>query len=686
MAKKNKAEAILTRAEKLFNIGNFLLAEKEYTKIQNKIDRVDIDQRLEVCRQETRTIKAKQLIKDGHKAVQKGNISQAISFFQDAHALQPTPDIIERIKELQDRLTQKKRGDAAQKAAADHDYSGAAALYARAWEETGEQEFLLKYALNLVKAQKYKKAVEQFAQLDHPNTEADYAWGFALAKTQRYCEAINQWANLNLHDHSFVKQKEHLFERACTKIYTGLNNNTDVQACLNDATLLLGMTSTLGSPCQAHIPALEAVCKYCRLQLLENFWEQEEFMKVADILKDMESSTHPELLALHAKCYYHLSQEQVDFLEPMMTFWLTAIYSRQISDKFSNNPDIRKKIQEKLIRMAEQRIHGFEDMHNTRQAAAYLEIEKEMINDLSIIAQRHPTKPCFISTPGYARLSGSSDDILNLIRENRNYFKDEAHYLETGGYYSRASEALYALRTGENEKAMSYVDAIDTTNESNEFIDYVSRIVNFKYGLFAIKNKNKSFLKHFKSTHKLFVSVPSLEKKFTDLMLQYDGDQILLYEELLLYLHKQHPSDLIDKALSLIMAESAIYRYNSKKINNKQVKVALEKALKLDENNALAHETLAQTCSELEIKEILFAIDRNKLNKAARIAAGSAYSEVYDAFFKFTEDLFNDFMNVSNTANSTIKNIFFNNLLNAVSIVDPTHPFINKIQAEIERI
>ena len=684
--KKNKAETILRRAEKLFNAGNFLLAEKEFLKIRNKIDHADIDQKLTVCRKETRSVKARQLIKDGYKAVQNEDLSQAIDFFQDANELVPDASLMDKIKELQDRLTLEKRGDAAQAAANAHDYAGAAALYARAWEETGEQEFLGKNALNLVRAEQYEVAVEQFKRLDHPEPEAVYAWGLALAKTHHYCRAMEQWVELDINDPRFVQQKEGLFELACSVLYEGLKKAPDVQAYLHDAQLLLSIAQSLGSKAQVHVSALGKVCEYYRLLLLEDFWEQENYMGVADLLEGMPTVVDPELLALHAKCYYHLSRDQVDFLTPMMTYWLTAIYSRQVSDGFSNDPDVQNKIQQKLIRMAEQRINGYGDLQNTKQAAEYLDIEKKLINDLSFISQQQPEETCPICTPGYALISGSFTAILNVIRANRNYFKSESHYLETGGYYSRASEAMYALRTGQHEKAMEYIDAMDTKNESDEFFDYVSRVVQFAYGFIAIKNEDRSFLKYFRSTPELFASVPSIEEEFSDLMLQYGGDHLLLYEELLLYLHKQHPSDLVGKALSFMMAQSAIQRYNRKKINNKQVKVALEKALNLDEHNELAYDTLEQTCIELETKEVSSAINRNKLNKAARLTADSVYTEVYDNFFDFMGEIVDEFKQTDISLDNAVKRVYLNDFINAVLIVDASHSLRRKIQAQIDRI
>jgi len=283
-------------------------------------------------------------------------------------------------------------------------------------------------------------------------------------------------------------------------------------------------------------------------------------------------------------------------------------------------------------------------------------------------------------------ISGASDAILNLIRSHRNYFQDEAHYLETGGYYSRASEAMYALKTEQFAKAMDHLDAMDITDDNDEFVDHVFRLVHFKYGFVAMENQDRSFLKYFKSTRELFIAVPSMEKAFSDLMLKVDGDQLFLYEKLLLYLYQQHSSDLLGKSLSLLISKSAIIRYNTRKINGKQLKIAFEKALKFDENNEMAQNNLEEICIELETEEVMSTLAKHKMNKAARLAADSAYDQVSEQFFDFISSLVDDSRMQTMDVEPDVRRIYLNDFLNAALIVDPTHPCVNKIQTEIDSI
>ena len=56
--KKKKIDTILKRAENLFKTGNFLLAEKEFKKVEKRLNSNEIAEKLEICRKETRAIKA----------------------------------------------------------------------------------------------------------------------------------------------------------------------------------------------------------------------------------------------------------------------------------------------------------------------------------------------------------------------------------------------------------------------------------------------------------------------------------------------------------------------------------------------------------------------------------------------------------------------------------------------------
>lgn len=687
--KKNKMDTILLRAERLFNAGNFLLAEKEFEKIPKRLNENDIEEKLKICRNETRTIKGKELVKKGHKSVNNNKLPEAIAYFQEAEKLlnEPwltEPWITDKIKELQHRLTRHKIDAKAQEAEASGDYLLASDLYIKAWEKKGSHVLLLKGTICLVKAENYGQAVAMFQKSDLLDDLARYCYGFALAKIGKYYQALKQWENLNTRDNAFIEQKRRVLSLAGSHLYNTLGKEVDVTIVHNMANDLLCMTKaqTNTQSNKEQIPMLEMICSYYKLALMEILWEQENFAVISDLLLQMTFFNDPIMLALNAKTNFHLSREQSRFLEPMMTFWLSAVYSKEISAEFSDDPDKRQKIQQQLIRFAEQHIHCQPDSQSAIYAASRLAIEKKLLKDLSAISQKQTRGFYQICTPQYALMCGSCDTIHDLIRQGKEYFKDQEHYLETGGYYSRAGEGLYALKINDVKKARTLIDTIDSNTPTDEFTDYVISLVQFESGLAALENHEKDYLKNFALTPKLFESVPSIEKRFSDKILQSSGDRLVLYEKLLMFLYKERPSDSIAQALSFAMTQSIIIKHNCGTMTEKQTKLSIEKALKINPNNEFARHALEQTTIDLETETILNAMSKHKLGKAARLVNQSAYPEVYDRYFEFGQQMLDQVDSSGLDLNSQKISLF--DLLSASETVDPDHPLIESIKRKIQ--
>ena len=696
--KKNKIDTILTRAEKLFKSGNFLLAEKEFEKIQKRLNRSDIDEKLKICRKETRTIKGKDFVKQGHKAVNSNQLSEAIACFQEAEKLlnEPwltEPWITDKIKELQQRLTWHKIDAKAQEAETARDYLTASELYVKAWKKKGSNGFLLKSAFCLVKVERYGQAAEMFEKSDLSDDRSLYYYGFALAKTGKYIKALKLWEKLDTHDKTFIEQNRQVLSLACSDLDRTLGRTLgptlgkveDINDVHNRAKDLLGLAITLGS--KELIPHLEILCSYYKLVLIESLWEQEKFAAIPELLLQMTAVLDPIIfapiiLALNAKTYFSLSRNQAKFLEPMMTFWLSAIYSKEISAEFSDNPDKRQKVQHQLIRFAEQHINSHPDSKNVGPAASYLAIERKLLQDLSGIFQKKSRVLDQIITPQYASICGLSDIILDLIKHNERSFKDPEHYLETGGYYSNAGKALYALRTNGVKKAMSLIESIEASFSKDEFTDYVIALVQFEFGQAALENHEKNYLQYFALTAKLFESAPSIEKRFSDKILQYDGDQLISHEKLLTFLHTERRSDYLAEALSFVMIHSVIRKYNRGKITPKQMKVSIEKVLKISPDNEFVLHTLEQTRVDLEIEILFNAMDKHKLSKGARLARQSAYPEVCDRYFEFGEQILEQINSSGLDLHS--QKIDLLDLLSSCVTVDPDHPLIDSIKNKLQ--
>ena len=679
--KKKKIDILLKRAEKLFKAGNFLSAEKKFEQIQNKLDTNKIAKKLEICREKTRSIKGKKFVEQGHNAVKKNNLPEAIVCFQEAYKFLKEPWLSDKINEMQYQLTGHKIGVEAIEAEISGEYIVAADLYARAWKKNNHQGFILKGAVCHIKAENYLKAVALFDKSDLSDDTALYYYGFALAKIGKYYDALKLWKKIDTLDSQFIEQKQIVFSLACSRLGNTFNKEEDINGVHHKANDLLGIATAIGDT--KLIVMLETICTYSKLVLIETLWEQKQFVAIANLLSQMVQFNDSFILALNAKTYFHLSRESSDFLESMMTYWLTAIYSNEIAEGFSDNEDKRKKAQYQLIRCAEEQINRHRDSRSARHAASYLTIEKKLLKDISAVSLKHNQGFHQTCTPHYASIFGLSDTILDLIKHNKNKFKDPEHYLETGGYYSKAGESLYALKTGDTKKALSLIKPIESSSKKNEFTDYVVRLVQFEFGRTALKNNEKEYLQYFTLTPKLFESVPAIEKRFINKILQrYNEKQLIAYDKLLTLLHKKRPSDLICEAYSCMMIQLAISKYNQRKIKNKQLKVVAAKALKIYPNNAFARHILNKTTIFLESEMIHNAMDKNKFMKAARLARQSAYPEVCDNFFEFMEDLI-EHLNLSDLEPAEQK-MFLHDLYRACMDVDPYHLVIDLINEELK--
>ena len=82
---KRDPEAILARGERLFQKGNYLLAEREFEKAGEMLGLESLHKKIEICRREIRKSKAKDLVKRAKKLAMDGNPRSALACFEDAY-------------------------------------------------------------------------------------------------------------------------------------------------------------------------------------------------------------------------------------------------------------------------------------------------------------------------------------------------------------------------------------------------------------------------------------------------------------------------------------------------------------------------------------------------------------------------------------------------------------------------
>lgn len=692
MAKKKRTiESTLEDGEKFFKRGNFQLAQREFEIAQQTLQRDDIAQKIKICERENRTLKVKDLIKKANRALSKNDISTALANFRGALTLQDEPEawLKDKIEDLENaHMAGCADADAAE-AEANGDFAEAASFYALAAEKTGDQNLLLKSGSCLVREGDYAAALLCFSKFidlkdffqnsDNSGTFNRYGerflydYGFALAKTGSCINALNVWRSIADKNQIFLEQKRAVFSLALDELYKNfqkiLNNVdklSDIQTVsesenLSDQSLdsthsaepfselqnlsaqadnLYTLSLDLGNGLQQNL--IKKMGGYLKYELLERAWNRYCYETVLHILEQMAGENGGWILSLKARAAFHLSQKEPSYIKTMVTYWLTAIYSMEISSRFSSDPLQIGMVQQKLIKMADSMVNSHLNSLEGSSAARQLNLEKRLIDDLLKIARRSGADESgyaeLICTPGYGALSGLSKRVLKLIISNRESFDSAVHYLETGGYYCMAWESLYLMKTGELDKAVSHLDSLPQEVFDDEFSRYVRQLVHYEYGKAAIERGQRDFLKYFDQTHLLFKINPNLEKQLLDFINDSNAMEVLhKYEQVVALLYERNPSDSMAKTFSFVMMQSAIVRGNMGILQPRAMKMIAMKAMDLDPDNEYAHEVFNTVEIKEEVEEIMRAMSRRKFVKAAKIVNASHHSEVEDCFFEGLE-------------------------------------------------
>jgi len=385
------------------------------------------------------------------------------------------------------------------------------------------------------------------------------------------------------------------------------------------------------------------------------------------------------MLELYAKIFFKLAEMSAENLSDLSMLWLTAVYNHEISERFSNNSSEKEIIRSSLINKAEDLIKrqaGNGDV-SSRKALSYWNIEKKLMADIHAIVGDNNGKNRLVCTPRFAKKFGISQQVLQLIRDNRTFFSDTEHYLSAGGYYSSAGSSLFHLENGEYKKALTSLPESNGGSEA-EFVEFCIERVKFEHGLYCVEKGEAISSRHFKSAPTLFDKVPRYEKELIDKAVDcYEADILLRFEEVISYIHSKRSTKEIRETLSLVMSKRGISLFNTDRMNLKNLKITIKKALKLDPENEFARGALNDAQDDLDVMELVNAMDKHKMNKACQLAAESKNPRVRDEFFEFMEDIIENMEEME--IDHRKETIMLRDISEWCSRVDPSHPIVDEI-------
>ena len=682
MGKKKKKKgiphdpaAILKKAEKFFQKGNYLLAGKEFEKLGALTGQKDLLDKIEICDKEVKKQNAGGLLKRARKIEKAGNPGAAIKCFEDAYEVLGEDWIREKIEQLRNKTSVLDARRAAKDAEAAGDYLKAAGLYGRAFGDHETENMVLRKAVCLVKAESYAEAVSTFQNIAVKKPEHLYDFGFSLAKTGRYCECLKTWEGISSQDESFLEQKSLVCGLLVSDLYAAFEKCEDPERIYKEGKYLMaaGYESS----------GLPLVIEQSMFAWIEVLWGNEDYHIIWVLLRRASPAMEPALLQLYAKVCFKGVEKSGNHGEDLSMFWLSAVYSEEFESRFSDVGECDR-VRRELIRLAEDLLKCSSKMDEgtAEKILAQWSLEKEATEEIRDLVRKRKKSVLPVMTPRLAAQMGKSTEFLELIRKNRRFFKNREDYLRIGCCYSPARESFYHLVGGEYEKA---VQTLTVGEGGDEFTDYAEGRVFFTQGLLCIKRGAGPPDEYPGSMAAFFETVPEYEKKFVKEALDAEDANVLQrFEEALTNIYDRRPLDGLAEALSLVMSRRAVKMISQKLINEKVFSMRLNKALEINPGNEHARGLLRDAESNLEMMAVEKALDRHKMNAACKIVIESRSDVVREAFFDYFE---RSIENIEEEVSSESEKIFYlKDIYKWCVRVDDDHDILYDIEEILEEL
>ncbi|EFK10293.1 conserved hypothetical protein [delta proteobacterium NaphS2] len=634
---QNDPAAILKKAEKFFQKENYLLAKREFEKLEAVPGQNDLLKKIEICDQEIHKQKGKDFLKKARKIEKKGgNPHAAAKYFEEAHNLLGEKWIREKIERIRNTTLAMDVRQSAGDAEKAGDYLRAAELYDSVISAGESEEMLLRKAVCLARGEAYEDAVSTFRNLALEEPAHRYDFGFALAKTGRYAECLKTWDGIGSRDEGFHKQKSQVAALLVSALYSAFEKREDPEKLYKEGKYL--MDAGYGSS------ELSLLVEQCLFHWIGEMWEKEDYEGVLELLQWVSPEMESALLQLYAKTLFKLAEKTGKCGEDFSMFWLSAIYSEDFESRFSD-ADLRDAARAILIDWAEDLLSGSDkpEADIAGKISAQWSLEKEVARVFHELGRNRKNVGFRFLTPRLAAQTGKSLELRELVRKNRSFFKSKEDYLRTGCCYSPAWESFYHLVAGEYEKA---VQTLVVGEKGDEFTDYVKGRVLFALGLSRMVGGKRPPDAYENTMPTFFDMIPEYEDRFISVALDAEDVNVLQrFKEVLTGMYDSRHSHGLAKALSLVMSRLAIKMVYQRQINEKVFSLSLKKALEIDPENEHARGLLKDAQSNLDMMALEKALSRLKMNTACKIVMTSESDLVRNAFFDFFERNMQDMNN-----------------------------------------
>jgi hypothetical protein len=394
-------------------------------------------------------------------------------------------------------------------------------------------------------------------------------------------------------------------------------------------------------PLAGAFPSLAPYVTYFKWKAVEALWVLERYAEIPDLLEPGTDGLTAPLVGLYARVYFKLAEKEVRFLEPAISFWLTAICDDSLLQGLAvhrleaadiETEAIRKALQERLERL----VAGHERSGVlSPQTRAFWNVERRMMRRLTeqpLAAEGVTPFPC---TPGFAARFGLSGSIVDLLKEQRSASgeDDEELFLETCARFSNIGPSLLLAEIGDEEAGLAGLPA----NARDDVTAYCRQRVLWSLGMRKLMNGKKQVKKPLLSALPLIRKYPKYGDELIRLAFS-DPDSATVSELAevmeLLSQHIERPE--FREATAYVMGAKAVSLLLNRSVPG-SVEKLLDRAARLDPESDMVKTARGEYAKRVHYDRMNAALKKQNLTKAARVAREAGDPEMKAYFFETVE-------------------------------------------------
>ena len=399
---------------------------------------------------------------------------------------------------------------------------------------------------------------------------------------------------------------------------------------------------------------------------------------------------HPEamslpLLALYAKLYFKLAEREIRYLEPAISFWLTAIYNdqilkslyiKQLMGESLDNQAIREKLLQSLAKLVE----GYARQGQlSKRLNALWKMESRIIQRLSKLSLNGCPLELFPCTPAFASQFSFADQALQFLEDRRNATADDTEgSIEANACFSEAGGSLMLLEVGDEDKAFSLIPQVP----QGELEIYCRQRVLLGYGMKQAREGKKQLKKFFLEALPLLEKYPRYADKLIELV--YREQDVKSYAglaEVMELLSERIRTPTFREATAHAMGIKAVELINSN-VNPLVAQKLLKKALDIYADSHLAQSTLADVRTRMGLDEMAKAFKQQNLSKVVKLVNRERDPQHISYFFDTMEGWFQSVMDWNDTQKLGALREFYE----SCCLVDRERPLTIEIGVELRRL